>query len=121
MRRFAKSTTVHEKQFHACDSIEMLMKTKMVLVQARMYQNNNKHSLKSRRKHSYDVKHKKRQKCNTSHGKWAYPKTVDLSVPTSPRCDVGCQRCKVDVRNELCGIKLMSFDNIEVVTCIAQI
>jgi len=32
-----KLVACHEKQFHACDSCEMLVKTKMVLVQASMY------------------------------------------------------------------------------------
>jgi len=92
------------------------MKTEIVLVQDSMYQNNSKHSLKSRRQCSYEAKHKKRQKCNTRHGKWPYPKTTELNVPTTPRCDVGCQIYKVDVRNELYSVQLMSFDKIEVVT-----
>ena len=80
------------------------MKTETVLIQAIMYQNDNKRSQKSRRQHSYKEKHKKRQKCNTRHGKWAYPITNESNVPKSPRCDVGCQSYKVDVRNERCGM-----------------
>ena len=99
----------------------MLTKTEMVLVHTRMYQNNSKHSLKSSRQHSYEAKHKKFQKCNIGHGKKAYPKNVELSMPTAPRCDVGCQSCKVDVRNDLCIIQLMRFHNIEVVTRMSRI
>ena len=37
-----KSTTIHEKYFHARNNSEMLVIVKMVLVQANMYQNDNK-------------------------------------------------------------------------------
>jgi len=97
------------------------MKIEMVLAQASMYQNDNKRSLKSSRQCSYEAKHKNRQKCNTRYRKWAYPKTTELNVTTTPICDVGCQSYKVDVRNEHCSIGLMSFDQIEVVTCMLQI
>jgi len=43
------------------------------------------------------------------------PKIVELNVPTAPRCDVGRQSCKVDVRNELSNVWLMGFDNIKAV------
>jgi len=121
VRRVTESVTVHEKQFHACDSSEMLTKTEMVLVQVSMYQNDSMHSLKSSRKHSYEVKQKKRQKCNTRHGRWAYPKTTKLNVLMNPTYYVGRQSYKVDVRNELCSVWLMSFDKIEDVTCMPQI
>ena len=117
VRRVIESTTIHEKQFHACDNNEIAMKIEMVLVQDSMYQNNNKRSLKLRRQRSYKAKHKKCQKCNTRHENQAYPKTVQLNVPTTSRCSAGCHRCKVDVRNELYNIHLMRFDQIEVVTC----
>jgi len=99
----------------------MLTKTKMVLEKASLYQNDRKYSLTSRKKHSYEVKHKKRQKCNTRHGKRAYPKTVELNVLTAPRCNVGCQRCKVNVMNELYNVRFMSFDKIEDAMCMPQI
>lgn len=90
VRRVTESVTVHEKQFHACDNSEILTKTEMVLVQSIMYQNDSKHLLKSIRKHSYEAKHKKDQKCNTRHGRQAYPKTTELNFSTTPRCNVGC-------------------------------
>ena len=97
------------------------MKTKTVLVQASMYKKDNNHSLKSSRQHSYEEKHKKFQKCNARHGKQDYPKTTELNVPIAPRSDVGCQNCKVDVRNEICSVRLMIFDKIKVVTCMPKI
>lgn len=121
VRRVTESATVREKQFHACDNSEMLTKTKTVLVKAIMYQNNSKNSLKSSRHHSYEVKQKKHQKCNTRHGRQAYPKTIKRNVLTNPRCDVGCQSFKVDVRNEIYNVEFMSFDKIEEVTCTPQI
>jgi len=36
-----------KKYFHACDNSKMQTKTEIVLVQASMHVNNNKHSLKS--------------------------------------------------------------------------
>ena len=53
MRRVDESTTVHEKQFHACDNSEMLMKTKMVLGQDNIHVNDNKYEKKSRKYYSY--------------------------------------------------------------------
>lgn len=103
VRGVAELATVREKQFHACENSEIEMKTEIVLIQASMYQNDDKRPLKSITQCPYEEKHKNRQKCNTSHGKWAYPKTTKLNVPTTPRCDVGCQGYKVDVRNELCA------------------
>ena len=94
----------------------MLAKTDTVLVQAIMHVNDRKHSKKSSKEYTYKRKIKRQQKCSIRHGKQAYAKTTELNVPTAPRCDVGCQSCKVDVRNELCSIRLMSFGNIDVVT-----
>jgi len=71
-----------------------------------MYQNDSEHSLKSSKQHSYESKHKKCPKCNTRHRKQAYPKTTELNVPRNPRCNVGCQSYKVDVRNELYSIQV---------------
>jgi hypothetical protein len=121
VRQFAGWANVRAKQFHACDNSEIATKTETELGQASIYVNDSKHSKKSSKQYSHKRKHKKRQKCNTRHGKRAYPKTAELNVPTAPRCDVGCQSYKVDVRNELCSIRLMSFDNIEVVTRMPQI
>ena len=59
VRRVVESTTIREKQFHACDMSEMLMKTKTMLEQASMYQNEKNFSLKSSGQHSYQEKHKK--------------------------------------------------------------
>lgn len=44
VKRVAESVTVCAKQCHASDSIEMIMKTEKVLVQANMNENENKHS-----------------------------------------------------------------------------
>lgn len=112
----AATMIIQAKQCHACDNSEMQTKTEVMLGQASMNQNNRKHSLKSSRQHSYKAKHKKCQKWNARYEKRAYPKTNELNVPTNPRCNVGCQSCKIDVRNELCIIQLMSFDKIEVAT-----
>ncbi len=60
VRRVTESTIVCEKQFHACDSSEMLTKNETMLIQAGMYQNDSKRSMKSSRQHSYEAKHKKR-------------------------------------------------------------
>ena len=89
------------------------MKAKIMLAQASMYQNNNKRSLKSSKQHSYEVKHKKYQKCNPRHGKQTYPNTAEMNVPTTPRCNMGCQSRKVNVRNELCSVCFMTFDKVE--------
>ena len=121
VRYFAGWANVYAKQFHACDSSEIAMKTETKLGQASIYVNNNKRSNKSSKQYSYKQKHKKRHKCSTRHGKRAYPKTTELNVLTIPRCDVGCQSYKIDMRNELCNVRLMSFDNIEVVTCMPRI
>lgn len=86
-----------------------------------LHQNDNKNSLKLSRYPSHEEKHKKLQKHNTIHEKWAYPETTELNVSTTPRCNVECQRCKVDVRNELYSIQFMSFDKIKVVTHMPQI
>lgn len=104
VRRVAESIIVREKQFHACDNKEIATKAKIVLVQANMYQNDSKFSLKLSIQCSYEAKHKKGQKCNTRHERRAYYKTAELSEPTTPRCDVGWQRCKVDVRYELYSV-----------------
>ena len=93
------------------------MKIETELGQAIIYVNDNKRSMKSSKQYSYKRKHKKRQKCSTRHGKRAYPKIAELNVLTALRCDVGCQSYKVDVRNEVCNVRLMIFDNIEVVMC----
>lgn len=119
--QFSGWENVHAKQFHACDSSDIATKTETELGQASIHVNNSKRSKKLSKQYSYKWKHKKRQKCNTRHGKWAYPKTAELKVATTPRRDVGYQSCKVDVRNELCNVWLMSFDNIEVVTRMSQI
>lgn len=121
VRQFIGWENICAKQFHACDNSEIATKTETKLRQANVYLNDNKHSKKSRKQYSHKWKHEKWHKCSTRHGKRAYPKTVDLNVSTAPRCDMGCQRCKVDVMNELCNVWLMSFDNIEVVTCMPQI
>lgn len=84
VRRVTESATVHEKQFHAWDRSELLMKTETVWVQDSMYQNDNKRSLKSSRQHSYEAKHKRHQKFNTSHGRQGYPKIAEVNVPMSP-------------------------------------
>jgi len=47
VRRVAESVTIREKQFHACDSSEMLMKTETVLGKASIHVNDNKHSKES--------------------------------------------------------------------------
>ena len=44
-----------------------------------------------------------------------------MDVPKTPKCDVGCQCDKIDVRNELCNIWQMSFDKIEVMMHMPQI
>jgi len=49
VRWVAELVIVCEKQFHACDNSEMLMKIEAMLVQARMYQKDKNHSLKSSR------------------------------------------------------------------------
>lgn len=59
VKQVAATTTVYAKQFHACNNNEMRKKTKMVLLQDNMHQNDNKHSLKSRRQQSYKEKDKK--------------------------------------------------------------
>ena len=99
----------------------MLTETEIMLVQASMYQNDNKHSLKSGKQHSYEAKRKKRHKCNTRHEKRTYPKTTELNVPTTPRCNVGCQSYKVDVSNELYSVWLRIFDKIEFAIRMPQI
>lgn len=45
----------------------------------------------------------------------SYLETTKLNVPTNPRCNVGFQSCKVNVRKELCRIRFMSFDEAEFV------
>ena len=83
VRRVIETTTVREKRFHACDNSEMLTKNEMVVRQANIHVNDSKRSNKSSKQYSYKQKPKKRQKCNTRHGKQAYPKTVELNVPTT--------------------------------------
>jgi len=102
--RVVESVTTRAKQFHACDSSEIVMQTERMLVQASIHVNDNKCSLKSSRQHSYKVKHKKHQKWNTRNEKWDYQKIDEMNVPTTPRCNVGCQSWKVNVRNELCNV-----------------
>jgi len=97
------------------------MKTETFLGKSNIHVNDGNRSNKSSKQYSYKRKHKKQQKCNIRHGKRDFPKTTEMSVLTAPRCDVEYQSCKVDVRNELCNIRLMSFDNINVVTSIPQI
>ena len=46
--------------------------------QANIHVNDNNHWTKTRKQYSCQRKHKKRHKCNTSHGKWVYPKTAEL-------------------------------------------
>ena len=58
---------------------------------------------------------------NARHEKRACPETTELNVPMNPRCNVGCQSYKVDVRNEFYNVQFMSFDQIEVVTRNSQI
>jgi len=116
-----ESATICEKYFHACDNSEMLKKNKMVLVKASMHVNESNYSLKSSRHHSHKAKHKKRQKRSVSHEQWTYPKKAELDVQTTPRCIMGCQSYNVNVRNELCNVRLMSFDKIEDVMHIPQI
>ena len=99
VRRVAESTNVRAKKFHACDNDEIAMKLEIVLGQASIHVNDRKRSKKSSKHYLHKRKHKKWHKCNTRHGKRAYPKIVELNVPTTPRCDVRCQSCKVDVRN----------------------
>ena len=63
VKRVAKSTTIREKQFHACDNSEIAMKTEMVLVHDSMHVNDNKHSKKSSKQHSHKQNHEKQLKC----------------------------------------------------------
>ena len=104
VREFIGWANIRAKQFHACDSSEIATKTETELEQASIHVNDSKHSKKSRKQYSYKRKAKKRQKCNINQGNQAYPKATDMNVPTAPRCDVGCQSCKVDVRNELYNV-----------------
>jgi len=110
-----------QKQCHACNNNEMWTKTEAVLLKANIHKNERKHSLKSSKQHSHEAKHKKQQKRSTRHEKRAYHETTELNVLTSLRCNVGCQSYKVNVRNEICIIWLMSFYKIEVVTYMPQI
>ena len=73
------------------------------------------------RQHSHKAKHKKRQKHNARHEKKNYLETTKLEVLKTPRCNVGCQSYKIDVRNELCSVCFISFDKIEVKTCMPRI
>jgi len=66
-------------------------------------------------------KHKKWQKRNERHVKHTYLETTNLKVPKAPGCNVRCQSCKIDVRNELYNIWFIIFDKIEVMTCMPQI
>lgn len=86
----------------------------MVLLQANIHQNDTKCSLKSSKQHLHKEKHKKRQKCSGSHEKKTYPKITKLKVPKAPGCDVGCQSCKINVRNEIFNVWFISFDKIKV-------
>lgn len=121
VRHFSGWANIRAKQFHTCDNSEIATKTDTELGQPRIHVNNSRHSKKSRKQYSHKRKHEKRQKCSIRHGKRAYPKTAELNVQTAPRYDVGCQSCKVEVRNEICNIRLMSFYNIKVVMCMPQI
>ena len=120
VRQCAGWANVRAKQSHACDNSEIAKKNEPELGQASTYVNENQHSKKSRKQYSYKRKDKKRQKCSIRYGKRAYPKTAELNVSTAPRCDVGCQSYNVAVRNKICSVWMMSFDNIEVVTCMPQ-
>jgi len=44
-----------------------------------------------------------------------------LKVPKTPRCNVGCQRCNINVRNELYSVRYISFDKIKVMKHMPQI
>jgi len=110
-----------QKQCHACDSSEMQWKTKIVLLQANMHQNDSKCSLKPSRKHLHKEKYKKRLKRSKRHENQTYPENFELNVLKTPRCNVGCQSSKVDVRNGLCIVEWMSFYKIKVMTCMPQI
>ena len=93
----------------------------MVLLQANIYQNDRKRSLKSSKQCSHKAKHKKQQKRSARHEKQTYPEKTKLKVPKTLGCNVGSQSCKVDVRNDLCGIQFMNFDKIKVMTHMPQI
>jgi len=50
VKQVTEWTTARAKKLHACNNSEIVMKTKMVLVQASMHVNNSKGSKKSRKK-----------------------------------------------------------------------
>lgn len=89
------------KKCHACDNSEMQMKIEMVIVKANMHAHDIKRSQKSSRQHSHKSKHKKQHKCYKRQVKKTYPRIIELDVLKTPRCIVGCQRSKIDVKNEL--------------------
>jgi len=77
----------------SCETVscfEMQVKTEIVLLKANIHQNDIQRSLKSSRQQSHKEKQKKRQKGSTRHEREAYPKIVELNVPTTPRCNVRC-------------------------------
>lgn len=53
VKRVTESKIVRAKQFHACDNSEIETKIEIVLGQANMHVNDNKHSKKSRKQHSH--------------------------------------------------------------------
>lgn len=93
----------------------------MILVQANMHANKSRNSWKSSRQYSHKPKHKKRQKCSARHVNQAYPETTELNMPMTLTCDVGCQKCKIDARNEICIVQFLNFDKINIMTRMPQI
>jgi len=74
LRRVVESVTVTYTSYHACDNIEMLTKTKTMLVQDSMYQNYSKFSLKSSKQHSYKAKQKSARNATQYMGSGLTPK-----------------------------------------------
>lgn len=99
----SESTTIRAKQFHACDSSEIVTKTETVQVQASMHVNDSKCLKKSSKQHSHKRKHKKRQKCCKRQVETTYPWIAKLDVSKSPGCVVGCKRSNIDVKK--CALK----------------
>jgi len=92
-----------------------------MLLQDNIYKKGRNYSLKSRRQHSQKAKQKNGQKRRARHENGAYPEIVELNVPMNPRCNVECHSYKIDVRDDIYNVHLMSFDKIEVVTCMLEI
>lgn len=76
-----------------------------------------------RNKQTVLIQAKTQKVTKMQHKSWKanLPKTAELNVLTTPKCDVGCPSCKNNVRNELCNVWLMIFYNIEVATRMPQI